>query len=144
MYKNADLLGIIQSSEPFSVRDVGTFWPLVKTEKASVFYIEIQKIPPHYHRKTEETFTIIKGKGTAKFYPPRNPIDESISLLGESFEEMSRVSRNMPISPTSVVIIPPFEPHEIEKDKNFKYIGAILVCDPPLDPKDEIGLEVKT
>jgi len=138
--KKADLLTIFENSKSFTVKDIGTFWPLIITRDSSIHYAEFKNIPPHFHKNTEERFHITKGSGSIelginaeyRYSPPR---DTSKYFIKDHSEE---------IYPGAITDIPRYIPHRMIRDESCEYVGTLLTCWPPLDPKDEIGLRVRS
>ncbi|OGI11657.1 hypothetical protein A3K64_00895 [Candidatus Micrarchaeota archaeon RBG_16_36_9] len=141
-----ELVDLTENSKPFGVKGIGNFWPLEKTNKREIFYVQFFDIPPHYHETTTEELLILKGRGKITYGPQ---VHEPIFSLDSKGKKTSKwedrnLSDTVGISPDSeTFIIPPYTPHQMTLEKGFAYLGAILLCKPPLNPKDEINLRAR-
>lgn len=132
----SSLSEIIRKSKSFTVKKEGKFYPLISMEEpteAKIFYVEFFGIPAHYHRKTEERLEILQGRGVMEL--------SYLQYLNQKFwNEMPK--ETLDITPGDVVDIPANTPHRMVVDPCHEYVGAILTCKPPLDPKDVFKIKM--
>lgn len=140
-----DLIKTLKNSKSFTVPGIGTFWPLISTAEATASYVEFENVPPHYHTKTTETFNIISGSGFIEYGPPLNPGLCNPELFSDRTEKINWFNKKSEVEKIRgglSVQIPPYMPHRMVKNESCEFIGTILFCNPPLEPKDDIELKI--
>jgi len=120
----------------FKVEGIGSFWRIFKKEDIEMNYVNFERIPPHYHKKSRETFIVVEGSG--------------IMYTGskEEFRDLGRktwkhIVKETRLGPGDVLHISPYKPHMLKVDGD--YIEVLLVNKPPLDKTktfDEVQLNI--